>query len=82
VMNMAQTPTTIAVSGPVDLYALTAPELQSRTVLLNGKELVLDAQDELPVIAAERLEGDRIALAPLSINFIALPQAGNRACRN
>ncbi len=81
-MNLRETPATIDVTGPVDLYVLTAPELQSRTVLLNGKPLALDGGDALPVIAPARVNDERVVLAPFSINFLALPQADNPSCRD
>lgn len=79
-LNLEDSPAEIAVSGPADLYALTATELQSRTVLLNGKPLALGKDDTLPAIEPKRLTEERITLAPTSVNFIALPEASNPAC--
>ncbi|MFP5306021.1 MAG: hypothetical protein ACLGI7_09390, partial [Gammaproteobacteria bacterium] len=79
-INLRTTPTKIAVSGPVELYALTAAELQSRTVLLNGRPLALGPDDALPALAPTRLDEDTIALAPTSVSFLSLPQAGHPSC--
>ena len=79
-LNLEDKPSTISVSGPAELYAMTAPELQSKTVLLNGKALELTDGDELPTIAPARLEGDEVTLASTSVNFIVLPQANNPNC--
>jgi hypothetical protein len=80
-LNMDETAATIGLNGPGDLYALTAPESQSKTVLLNGQPLALGADDTLPAIAPTRLKASRVSLAPASINFITLPQAANPGCR-
>jgi heparanase 1 len=79
-INLEETPAALQVSGPADLYALTAPELQSRTVMLNGKPLTLGADDTLPAIEPVRLGGGEVSLAPTSVNFVTLPQAGNPVC--
>ena len=60
-------------------YTLTSPELESRTVLLNGQELVLNAQDQLPALVGETLTA-RATFAPVSITFVALPSANNPVC--
>lgn len=79
-INLQAAPATVRMSGRAEVYALTAPELQSRTVLLNGRALALGANDSLPALTPRRAT-DSVSLAPTSIAFIALPNAGNRACR-
>jgi hypothetical protein len=79
-INLENTPATISVSGPADLYALTAPELQSRTVLLNGQALALSGEDTLPAMKPKQVKASGITLAPTSVNFIALPKAKNSSC--
>ncbi len=79
-INLKASPTTLELSGPSELYALTAPELQSSTVLLNGSPLKLDADDELPAITPIKIGADRVALSPTSVNFITLPDAANPNC--
>lgn len=81
-LNLTEAASNVTIDGPADLYALTAAELQSRTVLLNGQPLALGADDTLPDITAVRQSGNRVTLAPTSVNFIALPQARNSACRS
>ncbi|GGC05416.1 hypothetical protein GCM10011494_24980 [Novosphingobium endophyticum] len=80
-INLQNETANVAVQGPVDRYTLSAPELQSRVVLLNGKALELGADDTLPEIAPERLASGNVRLAPTSVNFIAMPKADNVACR-
>jgi len=81
-INLQKAPARIDISGPAELYALTAPELQSRTVLLNGEPLTLGTGDRLPGISPKPLENNRVTLAPTSVNFIALPGAGNPHCHD
>jgi hypothetical protein len=80
-INLGQASANVSFSGPASLYALTAPELQSRTVLLNGRVLSLGPADTLPALEGQRLKGKSVALAPTSVNFLALPKANNPSCR-
>jgi len=79
-INLEQAPAAITLSAPAQLYALTAQQLQSRTVLLNGEPLAMATGDRLPEIVPKRLAGKQVRLAPTSISFIALPGAGNPSC--
>ena len=79
-VNLDAKPAALRVRGQADVYRLTAPELQSRSVLLNGRALALGPNDDLPAITPMRATG-RVSLAPTSIAFITLPRAGNPACR-
>lgn len=79
-INLDKSPMTVSLDGPMDLYALTAPELKSRTVLLNGKPLTLGPGDTIPATKPTRLKQNRVILAPTSVNFLTLPKAGNPAC--
>ena len=67
-------------AGGATPYALTAPELQSRAVLLNGRRLELGLGDTLPALDPLPVNDRTVSLAPTSINFLTLPQAGNRSC--
>lgn len=80
-LNMANTPTEIEVQGPIEFYALTAPDLQSKTVLLNGSPLVVTANDRLPAMTPARVPNGKVTLAPYSNNFVVIPEARNPACR-
>ena len=79
-INLRDTPDTISVPGPADVYALTAPQLQSREVHLNGQALVLGQDDALPEITPQRVAGKAITLAATSISFITLVESDNKAC--
>jgi hypothetical protein len=79
-INLETAPADIRFAGPANVYALTSPELQSKTVLLNGRALALGANDTLPAMAPAALKGNRVTLAPTSIAFITLPKAKNPSC--
>lgn len=80
-INLQTAGVTLNVSGPAEIYSLTAPELQGKTVLLNGQSLKLGAGDALPAITPRRLSTNTVSLEPASINFVVLPQAANASCR-
>lgn len=61
-------------------YTLTSPELQSRSVLLDGRQLALSAQDQLPALIGQPIAAGDVVFAPASVSFIALPDAKNSAC--
>ena len=47
---------------------------------LNGTELVLTSNDELPALTGDAMLPGNVTLAPATITFFALPRAGNKAC--
>jgi heparanase 1 len=64
-----------------DRYTLTARNLEDTRVDLNGNELRLGANDELPQLAGVPTPSGRVAFAPASITFLAIPNANNGSCR-
>jgi hypothetical protein len=62
-------------------YALDAASLQAATVRLNGRALALGADDELPALTAAAVDAGLVTFAPATITFLAVPAAGNEACR-
>jgi heparanase len=71
----------IELKVPADRYTLTAAKLNDARVQLNGHELSLAANDELPAIEGERIPAGQIGLAPASITFLAVPDAANKQCQ-
>ena len=64
--------TTVELPGAADAYILTGNgSMRSRTMLLNGKELVLDENDELPELAPVSISGT-VELAPGTCAFFVL----------
>jgi hypothetical protein len=74
-------PASLQLAKPAERYTLTADQLQSGTVKLNGRTLALTAADELPALRPARAAAGRLTLAPASITFLAVPAAANPACR-
>jgi hypothetical protein len=68
----------LAVGGNATRYTLTAPDLMGSSVALNGHELNLGA--DLPQLNGEPASG-QVKLAPVSITFLAFPNASNNSCR-
>lgn len=79
-LNLEASQKTIHVGKGAQLYVLTSPEMQSKSVLLNGEPLALGSGDTLPAIIPFPAKGSEISLAPTSITFIVLPNARNRNC--
>jgi hypothetical protein len=75
--------TSLALDLPVaaSRYGLAADHLTDTTVLMNGHELKLGADDALPALDGEATAPGRLDLAPASITFLAIANAGNPACR-
>jgi len=62
-------------------YTLTAHNLTDSSVQMNGSELGLGDHDELPVLEGKPEKSGRVSFAPVSITFLAIPDAHNRACQ-
>jgi heparanase len=73
---------TVSISIPkgADRYTLTAQKLEDSRVWLNGHELKLEANDEVPSLHGVRISPGRVDLAPVSITFLAIAGTGNRNC--
>jgi heparanase 1 len=61
-------------------YTLSAPALQSASVMLNGLPLRLDPNDDLPEINGRATAAGPMHFAPATITFVAIPEAANAAC--
>ncbi|WP_296751063.1 hypothetical protein [Thiobacillus sp.] len=73
--------TVIELPAAAARYTLSAPSLDATQIQFNGQELKLGRDDALPTLQGERVDAGKLALAPASITFLALAQAGNAACR-
>ena len=62
-------------------YTLTAHNLTDSGVQMNGSELRLGDHDELPVLESKPEKSGRVSFAPVSITFLAIPDAHNLACQ-
>ena len=64
-----------------DRYTLTSPRLENMNVELNGKVLELQASDELPALQGKPTPAGSVELSPVSITFLAVPDAENGDCK-
>jgi heparanase len=74
---------TLSVPVAAERYTLASnsSDPQTKTVQLNGKDLTLGSNDELPSLTGAATPAGNVTFAPASITFLALPEAGNGACR-
>ncbi|KAK6912599.1 Glycoside hydrolase, family 79 [Dillenia turbinata] len=83
--NFARIPRASKISGKTrEEYHLTAKDgdLQSRIMLLNGKELILTPTGEIPsLVPIQASPSDSINVAPYSIVFAHIPGLSAPACK-
>ena len=72
---------TLTVPAPGERYTLSSSNLESRSVQLNGTAIALGGNDDLPPLGAVPSAAGNLTFAPATITFLALPGAGNSACR-
>lgn len=73
VINNSKTKaTTVTLPKTAEVYKLSAPTLRSAAMCLNGKELVLGANNELPEMAPEIREAGVVELEPSTIMFAVI----------
>ena len=63
-------------SANAEQYTLTSKELQGKTVQLNGQELKLGSDDELPALKGNSVKSGNITLPAWSISFFTIADAG------
>jgi heparanase 1 len=71
----------LAIPVKSDRYTLTARELTDTAVELNGNELKLSSDGDVPSLAGASTPAGSVVLAPASITFLSMPDAGNSSCR-
>jgi heparanase 1 len=62
-------------------YTLAAKTLQDASVQLNGRDLKLGVNDEMPELRGSSIQAGTITLAPATITFVAVRDAGNGSCK-
>jgi Glycosyl hydrolase family 79, N-terminal domain len=72
---------TLILPDASERYTLDAAALQGVAVRLNGDTLALGDDDRLPRLTGVRSPAGSVALPPATISFLAIPDAGNGACR-
>lgn len=74
-------PQSLDVPLAAERYTITAGNLLSKQVQLNGNELSLGADDALPPLLGTPTNPGNLIFAPASITFLAIPNANNSACQ-
>jgi len=73
VINNSSEATTVELPKDATVYALTGNgKVRSRTMLLNGRELVLGENDELPCLCGDPVAAGTLEVAPYGCTFIVL----------
>jgi heparanase len=80
-INASNDAQSLQIATGAERYTLSAPELQSSGVQLNGTELKLGANDAMPQIEGVRVPSGTMTLAPRTITFLAFPDAKNSAAQ-
>lgn len=70
----------IAIAQPGEVYTLSAPDLASTSVSLNGGELHAAADGTAPMPAGDPVKAGNFHLLPDSVSFLLIPGARNKAC--
>jgi heparanase len=80
VLNPGSAAQTLKADQPGARLTLSADQLDSQTVRLNGAVLALSPQDDLPRLDAEKTRPGTLDFSPLTITFLRFPQAHNASC--
>ena len=71
---------TLTIPEGGDRYTLSAADLASSNVSLNGAELQAKADGSLPAIKGQHVTAGALQLAPATITFLTMPSARNERC--
>jgi len=74
-------PRSIRVPQPGVRYTLTAKDLMSSEVQLNGTTLSVGIDNAMPTLAGKATKRGEVTFAPASITFLAFPRANSQNCR-
>ena len=72
---------TLTLPTKAERYSLTAANPLSRQVQLNGTDLALGSNEDLPRLVGVPIPAGDLTLPRATITFLAVPGAGNRSCR-
>jgi hypothetical protein len=62
-------------------YTLTAEKLEATRVRLNGEDLQLGTDDDLPPLRGQRIASGQVEFPPVSITFLTIEGASNGSCQ-
>jgi len=70
VINTNDNETSVVIPAGATHYLLTADELMTKKVKLNGQELKLTTNDEVPTLKGQKVKAGKVALPAHSILFL------------
>jgi len=70
IVNTLDTAAAILIPSNAEQYTLSASELQTKRIQLNGVDLALTASNQMPVIKGKAIKAGVIQMAPNSISFL------------
>jgi hypothetical protein len=70
----------LTLSQAAERFTLTATDLTSTRVLLNGMELKVESDGSVGPLKLDRLKAGPVRLAPSSVTFLIIPSARNKSC--
>ena len=76
IINTNKQSASVNLTSNAEQYTLTSTELQGKTVQLNGRELKLDGNDELPALRGNPVKSGNVTLPATSISFFTIADAG------
>jgi hypothetical protein len=79
-LNIGKSPASIDIPIGGERYTLSSPELQSKTVLLNGVQLKAASDGTVPETRGQAFKAGTIRFEPLTITILTLPTAHNPGC--
>jgi hypothetical protein len=72
----------LAIAGASQRFRLEAAGIQDGVAALNGVPLALSDTSDLPRLTGVATTAGEVTFAPATITFLAVPAAGNAACRD
>jgi hypothetical protein len=72
----------LAIAGASQRFRLEAEGIQDGVAALNGVPLALSDTSDLPRLTGVATTAGEVTFAPATITFLAVPAAGNAACRD
>lgn len=71
IINTTNSESAVIIPSSAEQYLLTADELQTKTIKLNGEVLQLTSEEKLPEIKGEKVKVGQLKLPPHSIMFLS-----------
>ncbi|MBL4559358.1 MAG: hypothetical protein JKX79_00085 [Labilibaculum sp.] len=74
IINTQDSEFSVAIPSSAEQYMITADKLQTKKIKLNGEELKLTKDGELPAIKGQKIKAGELCLPPHSITFLSFSE--------